>query len=692
VARERVFEFEQDLAEDEEGTPRTPARVPRPPRIPPRVVVENVRPQVDGGRFPLKRTLGERVVVTADVHADGHDAIQAVLRYRKAGSRVWTEAPMEALPNDVWRAAFLVEDLEPYVYTVEAWLDPFRTWRRDLEKRRAAGTATGVDLQIGGELVAAAARRADEDDARRLEAWAKDLARAASEAGEAALARALSPELAARMERWPDRSSAAVYDRELRVEVEREKARFGAWYEMFPRSCASEPGRHGTFRDCEARLPYVAAMGFDVLYLPPIHPIGQSHRKGKNNDPSCRPGDVGSPWAIGGAEGGHTDIHPQLGTAEDFRRLVAKAREHGLEVALDLAFQCSPDHPYVRQHPQWFVRRPDGTVQYAENPPKKYEDIYPLNFENEDWKGLWQELRRVILHWVGEGVRVFRVDNPHTKPFRFWEWVIAEVRRAHPEVIFLSEAFTRPKVMYQLAKLGFSQSYTYFAWRNTKAELTDYFTELTRSEVKDFFRPNLWPNTPDILTEPLQFGGRAAFSARLTLAATLGASYGIYGPAFELLESRPRSAGGEEYLDSEKYQLRHWDLDRLDSLAGLIARVNRIRRENPALHRDDRLTFHAVDNEQIIAYSKTTEDLSNVILTVVNLDPHHTHSGWLELPLSAFDLDPRQPYQMHDLLTDARYFWRGSRNYVEIDPRSAPAHVFRLRRKLRTERDFDYFL
>jgi starch synthase (maltosyl-transferring) len=433
-------------------------------------------------------------------------------------------------------------------------------------------------------------------------------------------------------------------------------------------------------------------MGFDVLYLPPIHPIGRAHRKGRNNDVRAAPADVGSPWAIGGPEGGHTEIHPQLGTLEDFRRLVRRAGELGIEIALDLAFQCSPDHPWVKEHPEWFRRRPDGTVQYAENPPKKYQDIYPIEFENPRWRELWSALLGVVLRWADEGVRIFRVDNPHTKPFRFWEWLIAEARRVHPELVFLSEAFTRPKVMYHLAQLGFSLSYTYFTWRNTKREIEEYLRELTSTEVREFFRPSFWPNTPDILPEPLQYGGRATFQARVVLAATLSASYGIYGPAFEHAESRPLRPGSEEYLDSEKYQLREWDLERPDSLKEFIARLNRIRRENPALQSNEGLSFHPIDNEQLLAYSKSTEDRSDVVLVVVNLDPHHVHSGWLELPLGQLDLSPDQPYQAHDLLGGGRYLWHGSRNYVEIDPRVAPAQIFRLRRRLRTERDFDYFL
>jgi starch synthase (maltosyl-transferring) len=461
---------------------------------------------------------------------------------------------------------------------------------------------------------------------------------------------------------------------------------------MFPRSTAVEAGRHGTFRDVEARLGYVAGMGFDVLYLPPIHPVGRSHRKGRNNSPVAQLGDVGSPWAIGAEEGGHKAVHPDLGTLEDFRHLLAAARDRGIEVAMDLAIQCSPDHPWVREHPEWFRRRPDGSVQYAENPPKKYEDIFPIDFETPAREALWNELASVVFFWMDQGVRIFRVDNPHTKAFPFWEWLIAKVRAKHPEAIFLAEAFTRPKVMYGLAKLGFSQSYTYFTWRNTKEELTDYLRELTATKVREFFRPNLWPNTPDILPEPLQVGGRPMFQARLILAATLGASYGIYGPAFELLEEKPRTPGSEEYLDSEKYQIRHWDLGREDSLKDLITRVNRIRKENPALHDNLGLRFHEIDNPQLLAYTKATRDLSNIVLVVVNLDPHHAHTGWLKLPLKDLGLEGGGSYQVHDVLTDARYFWNGPRNFVQVDPHSIPGHIFRIRRRVRTERDFDYFL
>jgi starch synthase (maltosyl-transferring) len=433
-------------------------------------------------------------------------------------------------------------------------------------------------------------------------------------------------------------------------------------------------------------------MGFDVLYLPPIHPIGHTNRKGANNSVKAGPGEPGSPWAIGSEEGGHKAVNPQLGTLADFRRLVLAAREHGIDIALDIAFQCSPDHPYTHEHPEWFKHRADGSIQYAENPPKKYEDIFPFDFETPTWRELWDEMLSIVIFWIDQGVRVLRVDNPHTKPFVFWEWLIGEVKRVHPEVILLSEAFTRPKVMYRLAKLGFSQSYTYFAWRNTASELTQYFNELGQAPVREFFRPNLWPNTPDILTEYLQTGGRAAFAARLVLAATLGASYGIYGPAFELCENRAKEPGSEEYLDSEKYQIRAWDRDNPDSLRELITLVNQIRRENPALQSDRGLRFHPTENEQLIAYTKTTSDAADIVLTVVNLDPHHSQAGMVTLPLDELGIERDRSYQAHELLSGARYLWTGPRNYVEINPHAMPAQIFRFRRRVRSEHDFEYFL
>ncbi|HEY7167361.1 MAG TPA: alpha-1,4-glucan--maltose-1-phosphate maltosyltransferase [Candidatus Binatia bacterium] len=653
-----------------------------------RVVIEAVKPEIDGGRFPAKRVIGERMRVEADVFADGHDAVSGVLLHRKTGEPEWQEIPLVALVNDRWCAEFDLAQTGTYEYTVEGWVERFKSWRDGFLKKLAADQDVTLERIAGAELIEEAAVNADAADKRLLTQFAADLrfgkddpAGTASDEG-----------LAALMQKFSPRPWLVRYDKVLVVQVDRGKAGFSAWYEFFPRSCASIPGKHGTFRDCEQRLGYVAAMGFDVAYLPPIHPIGRSYRKGKNNALAAGPEDVGSPWAIGAAEGGHKAIHPELGTLDDFRRLVTAAKELGIEIALDIAFQTTPDHPYVTEHPEWFRKRPDGSIQYAENPPKKYQDIYPLDFESENWRELWQELKSVFLFWCEQGVGIFRVDNPHTKPFAFWEWVIREVRKKYPDTLFLAEAFTRPKVMYRLAKLGFSQSYTYFAWRNTKWELTQYFTELTQTEVADFFRPNLWPNTPDILTDYLQVGGRPAFMIRLVLASTLAANYGIYGPAFELGENVARESGSEEYLNSEKYELRHWNLDDAASLRQFIARVNRIRRENKALQSDRSLRFHSTDNEKIICWSKRTDDNTNTIVVVVNLDPNYTQSGWVELPLEEFHLDAQQAFQVHDLLTDARYLWHGSRNYVELNPRTVPAHILRLRHKSGREQNFDYFV
>ena len=655
-----------------------------------RVMIEGVSPEVDGGRFPIKRVLGEDVVVEANIFTDGHQSISAVLRHRQSSQRKWIEVPMEPLANDRWRASFSVDKLGTYVYTLAAWIDPFKGWRQDLAKRVEAGQDIAVDLLIGADLVEQAVERASAKDAGLMRTWVKELRDEALDQTQRADL-ALGEDVAAIVNRCADPARIAPYSRELQVAVDPVRARYSAWYELFPRSMSQEPGAHGTFRDCERLLPEIAEMGFDVLYLPPIHPIGETFRKGKNNSLTPEGDDVGSPWAIGAKSGGHTEIHPHLGKLDDFRRFVDRARDFDIEVALDIAFQCSPDHPWVLEHPEWFTQRPDGTIQYAENPPKKYQDIYPLNFETSDPEGLWTGLKGVFDYWIAQGVRIFRVDNPHTKPFPFWEWVIGEIKGDHPETIFLAEAFTRPNPMYRLAKLGFTQSYTYFAWRNTKWELTEYFTELATSGVREFFRPNLWPNTPDILTEYLQLGGRPAFMARLVLAATLGASYGIYGPAYEMCENDPREPGSEEYLDSEKYQIRQRKLGGPETLRPLITRVNKIRRENPALHADDSLLFHETDNPDLICFSKTSTDGKNVVVAVVNLNPHFAHSGWVTLDMAKLGLEETQPYQMHDLISDARYLWSGPRNFVSLDPQSMPAHVFRIRRRTRHEQDFEYF-
>ena len=651
-----------------------------------RVAIESVAPEIDGGRFPAKRTIGEKVTVEADVFADGHDALTCVTRYRHETASEWTEVPMVALVNDRWRAEFAVTELGHYLFTVEGWIDPFETWSRQFAKRVEAGQDVTQELEVAARLVESAAARAQGPGGEKLKAYAAQLRK-----GKAAATAALGSDLAQLMDLHADRSLSVTYGRELRVVVEPERARYGSWYEMFPRS-AGKDGRHGTFRDVEDWLPYISGMGFDVLYFPPIHPIGRTHRKGANNSPQATPGEPGSPWAIGSDEGGHKSVNPQLGTLDDFRRLLRVAGEHGLSIALDIAFQCSPDHPYTKEHPEWFRHRPDGSIQYAENPPKKYEDIYPFDFKCEAWPQLWAELLSIVQFWIDQGVKILRVDNPHTKPFPFWEWLSAEIKRENPEVILLSEAFTRPKVMYRLGKVGFSQSYTYFAWRNTSWELTQYFTELRSAPIREFLRANLWPNTPDILTEYLQTGGRPAFAARLVLAATLGASYGIYGPAFELCENRAKEPGSEEYLDSEKYQIRSWKRDSPESLRELITLVNRVRRENPALQSDKGLMFHPTENDQIIAYTKSTDDLADVVLTAVNVDPHHRQIGMVNLPLETLGIDRDRSYQAHELLSGARYLWNGPRNYIELSPQTSQAQIFRFRRRIRSEHDFEYFL
>jgi starch synthase (maltosyl-transferring) len=657
-----------------------------------RVVIEHITPAVDDGRFPIKRVVGDRVVVEADCFADGHDVVACALLYRRAEATTWQNMRLQPLGNDRWRGEFTVDALGRWVYTVCAWVDPFLSWRHDFARRTDADDVR-IAARTGAALVQEAADRASAADREWLLAWARELAAAAADRDVVGIQKVgLDEARAAIAQRHPDLRHALTYPQTFGVTVERERARYSTWYEFFPRSASGDAARHGTFADCEAWLPYVQRMGFDVLYFPPIHPVGRSRRKGRNNTLEATEDDVGSPWAIGAEEGGHEAILPALGTADDFRRLVKRAAEHGIEIALDIAFQCAPDHPWVKQHPEWFRKRADGSIQYAENPPKKYQDIYPFDFETPAWRELWQALAGVIEHWVDQGVRIFRVDNPHTKAFPFWEWAIARVRAQHADVIFLSEAFTRPRVMHRLAKVGFSQSYTYYTWRNTKHELTEYFTELTQGPGRDYFRPNVWPNTPDILPAALQYGGRPAFMARVALAATLAASYGLYGPAYELLENAALKAGGEEYRDSEKFERRVWDRSRAESLAEYIAVLNRARRDNPALQSDAGLRFLPIDNEQMIAYAKATPDRSNVIVCVVNLDPHHTQSGWVEIDPEAFGLQPGQAYQMHDLLSGSHFLWHGARNYVSLDPQRSPAHVMHLRARLRRESDFDYFL
>ncbi|MFW6056349.1 MAG: alpha-1,4-glucan--maltose-1-phosphate maltosyltransferase [Chloroflexota bacterium] len=640
-----------------------------------RVVVESLWPSIDCGRFPVKRVAGDTVAVEADIFADGHDHLAAVILYRAADESHWRDSPMQLLVNDRWRGEFSVDSMGTYLYTVCAWVDEFASWQGRLAKRVEAGQDVSVELLSGAALLEDAASRAPEPDRDTLLEWARMVRNDQRPATVTNIA--LSDQVASLACRFADRSRATTYSPEHSIAVDRERARFSAWYEMFPRSCSPDPGRHGTFRDCGERLDYIAGMGFDIVYLPPIHPVGVTARKGRNNALIAHEDDPGTPWAIGSEEGGHKSVNPQLGTLDDFRFFVQQTRDKGMEVALDIAFQCSPDHPYVKEHPDWFRWRPDGTIQYAENPPKKYQDIYPLEFENPDKFAMWQELRSIFEFWIEQGVRVFRVDNPHTKPFAFWEWCLATLKEKHPDLVFLSEAFTRPKVMYRLAKLGFTQSYTYFTWRRTKWELVEYITELTTTKTAEFFRPNFWPNTPDILMDYLQKGGRPTFMYRLVLAATLSSNYGIYGPAFELCINTPREANSEEYLDSEKYEVKHWDVTSADSISGLIASVNRIRRENPALQRTNNIQVEHIDNDMLIAYSKRARDHTNIIIVVVNIDPKWQQSGWLTFDLDLPGIGKDDSFHVRDLLRDDVYLWSGSRHFVSLDP-SIPAHILRV--------------
>ncbi|MGB6727779.1 MAG: alpha-1,4-glucan--maltose-1-phosphate maltosyltransferase [Terracidiphilus sp.] len=691
-----------------------------------RVVIEDVNPQIDAGRHRICRVVGDEVVVSAAIFADGKDQLAARLLFRHSSDRRWSIATMHAAGNDIWSGSFLVEKLGEWRFTLLGWVDHFATWAGDLQKRIAAqndpatyNAKTGATpdqhaelnvgsnpdeqdvalaLRSGAALVLATAQRARRDDAKRLREIARNLGTLADE-NRSNYDNPCDEELLQLMRDYPDLANATRHEMELPVWVDRERARFSSWYELFPRSASPIPGEHGTFRDVERQLPEIAAMGFDIVYLPPIHPIGRSFRKGPNNTTYAPPNAPGSPWAIGdraavahlplgaqatGDRGGHKSIHPQLGTFADFENLITAANSHSVEIALDVAFQCSPDHPWVTEHPDWFIIRPDGSIQYAENPPKKYQDIYPLNFESPDWRSLWEELYSVFEFWIHRGVRVFRVDNPHTKALPFWEWCLNALHSNYPDTIFLAEAFTRPHVMYGLAKRGFTQSYTYFTWRNSKPELQSYLEELTRPPVSEFFQPNFWPNTPDILHKTLQEGGRPAFMHRLILAATLSSSYGIYGPAYELAENAPaRPPNGrtesEEYLDSEKYEIRQRNRNTPDSLVPLITSLNRIRHANRALQSNASLHFHSVDNPQLICYSKTTPGFDNTILVVVNLDAFNEQTGWTSLDLDQLGCSPNSSFLVDDLLNGVQYTWR-DHNYVALRPGVQPAHIFRLSR------------
>lgn len=648
--------------------PEKPVELSAPLRR--RVAIDRVGPEVDGGRFPVKRLLGDEVAVEADIVCDGHDELECRLLVRHGDTGQWTETPMACLGNDLWRATFTADRLGLWQYVVTGRVDAFATWLRDLDRREQAGDDIRTDLLVGADLVAAAAHLAPAADAQELGRFAARL----RNGGGADAAR--DQRLRGLMTAYADRRDETRLEPARGVWVDRGRAGQGAWYEVFPRSWGP-PGAHGTLADLAARLDYVRDMGFDVVYLAPIHPIGTSFRKGRNNALAAEPGDVGSPWAIGSVEGGHTAIHPALGTLADFERLGARAESLGMELALDLAIQCSPDHPWVREHPEWFRHRPDGTIQYAENPPKKYQDIVPFDFQCEQWRALWEALGGVVRFWIEQGVRIFRVDNPHTKPLAFWEWLIADIHRAHPGVIFLSEAFTRPKTMFRLAKLGFTQSYTYFTWRTGKQELADYLLEVTSPPLDEFFRPSFWPNTPDILHETLQVGGRPMFQVRLALAALTVGNWGMYGPAMELLEARPREPGSEEYLDSEKYELKAWNLAAPDSLAPFVRRLNEIRRAEPALARNRPPAIQPIDDPHLIAWSRTDAASGSRVLVVVNLEPGAPRSGRLEFDLRALALEGVETVTAHDLLDGGTHAWSLDAVAVECTPEE-PVRVFRL--------------
>jgi starch synthase (maltosyl-transferring) len=641
----------------------------------PRVVIEGVCPQIDAGRYAAKRCEGERVRVEADIFKDGHDLIAARVVYRGPGDEKWSSARLGyEFSADRWYGEFDVTRIGVWEFTVEAWPDHYRTWRSDLVKRLEAEQDVRSELLEGAALLAKAAAAAAGKAKSRLQSAQRELADTEVEL-DARLRVALSEAVLEDTFGPHDAAELTRFDRVLQVVVDRPRAGFASWYEFFPRSETDDHRVHGTFESAARRLPDIAALGFDVVYLPPIHPIGRTHRKGRNNSRVAEKDDVGSPWAIGAAEGGHDAVHPALGTIEDFDRFVRAASDVGVEVALDFALQCSPDHPWVREHPEWFFIRPDKTIRYAENPPKKYEDIYPLNFWCKDRVGLWNACRDVVLYWIEHGVKTFRVDNPHTKPLAFWEWLIADVKKRHPEVVFLAEAFTRPKRMRSLAKLGFTQSYTYFTWKNSAAELREYLTELTQSEMAEYYRPNFFANTPDILHEYLQHGGKAAFLIRLLLAGTLSPIYGLYS-GYELCENVAVRPGSEEYLNSEKYQIRVRDWNAPGNISREIALLNRLRRDNPALRQLANLSFLPTDYDGILAYRKSAP--GNELVVIVNLDPAQMHETMVTLPLSDLGLPEDRPFEVEDLLTGSRYSWRGARNYVRLDPSERVGHLLRV--------------
>ncbi len=639
-----------------------------------RAIIENVAPEIDNGKYYIKRTVGEFVEVEADIFGDGHDIVAGVLLYRHEKSKKWTEERFAPIGNDRWLSKFKVEKQGIYHYKLEAWIDYALNWQHNIERKAEDGQYVNVELQDGVQYLEYLQSVLPKKETKMISEWISLFNN--GEKYNEALKVALSAQLHDLFVQNPSKDFSIEYDNNLRAYVDRQKARYSTWYEFFPRSASTTRGQHGTFKDCEKLIPRVAEMGFDTLYFPPIHPIGEVNRKGKNNTTVAKEGDVGSPWGIGSKYGGHKDIHPELGTLKDFKSLVRTAKKHGIEIALDFALQCAPDHPYVKEHPQWFRWRPDGSVQYAENPPKKYQDILPIYFETEDWKNLWKELLSIAIYWVDQGVEVFRVDNPHTKPFRFWEYLIAQVKKHNPNVLFLSEAFTRPRIMHELAKVGFTQSYTYFTWRNFKHEIIEYMLELTQEDGKEYFQPNFWPNTPDINPYALQGGNESLHMIRLFLAATLSSSYGMYGPVYEYLV-HAAMPGKEEYLNSEKYEIQHWDWSFKNKMTHLITEINKARKENPALQHTNNYQNCTVGNDSLLAFYKETEDKSNQMLMVVNLDPYHRQSGTVQTPLTAIGIQEGQSFTVKDLLTGNSYIWSSEWNYVELDP-AFPFHLFRI--------------
>lgn len=641
-----------------------------------RVIIQNVYPEINNGKYYIKRVPNQKIHVRADIFGDGHDVVRASLLYRKVGEAAWTEVFMEQEGNDAWHGEFQVTGEGFYEYKLEGWIDHLLNWYSGFLKKREAGQEMHVELLIGANFLEKTAHQYEDAVSTTLQDYANVLRN--TEAYEHAVNTVLSPAFQHLVEQYPNKQHVTTYAKNLRVRVGRPKELFSAWYEFFPRSTSSVPGQHGTFKDAERIIPRVAELGFDVIYLPPIHPIGKLNRKGKNNSVVAQPNEPGSPWAIGSDEGGHQAINPLLGTLEDFKQFIVEAQKFGIEVAMDIAFQAAPDHPWIKEHPEWFIWRPDGTIAYAENPPKKYQDIVPINFESEDWRNLWEELKGVFTYWIAQGITIFRVDNPHTKAFRFWEWCIQEVQKEYPDAIFLSESFTRPKIMAELAKLGYSQSYTYFTWRNNKAEMQEYMTELTRTELREYFRPNFWPNTPDILAYEMMHANSNQFVKRLLLAATLSSNYGLYGPAYEFVDNIPTSNGKEEYFNSEKYEIKVHDWTVRNRLTDMMTKINRIRRENPALQDTYNIHFTRTDNDQLMSYIKITEDRSNIIWCIVNFDVEHTQSGMVEVPQQLLRLSSNSRIQVQDLLTNDIFTWKSDWNYVELNPYRFPAHILRI--------------